>query len=504
MARVQTIQGIAIITAIAMTSCGSGRGDSQIAQYRLEIKNGIERAFADVATDLPGGDLKPLEHYVSPDGKRSNDGTEQHPWDLATALSEPSAIRPGDIIWLRAGVYNGSFTSELVGRKGAPIIVRQYPGERATLDGCTEPPKDDATLTIKGEYSWFWDFEVTNCRKNRVASTGGSSPPDLFRGTGVDLYGTDMKLIDLVIHDTGNGIGAWIPAKRAELSGNLVYYNGYDGPDRGHGHGIYVQNELGPKYLINNVIFDQFGSGIHAYAEKGAISTLIFDGNIVFTNGSLSARSGYSRNILVGGQTIAEGITLSSNVTYYPFSGGGGNMLGYEAGCTHSTVHDNIFAGPDSLTVNNCADVQVTGNEFIGSKPNGISQVKYPQNEFRQKPTGVLTEIRTDRWEPGRAYVAIYNWEQKGRIRVDISKMGWKQGQKYRLRNVQNYFDPGLRGVFDGDTLDIPMTGWSVAAPVGMSPPHNTLPEFGVFVLEADDFPLPPNTQKPAQSAASQ
>src|SRR5688572_27323058 len=73
--------------------------------------------------------------FVAPHGLPDNDGTLQRALDLTTALSEHSPAKPGDTIWLRGGIYPGSFTSELKGSPNLPIVVRQYPGERATLDG---------------------------------------------------------------------------------------------------------------------------------------------------------------------------------------------------------------------------------------------------------------------------------------------------------------------------------------------------------------------------------
>src|ERR1700741_5077229 len=73
--------------------------------------------------------------YVSPDGTPYGDGSAAHPWDLKTALAQPSAVRPGDTIWLRGGIYRGTYDANLNGTSTAPIKVRQYPGERAIIDG---------------------------------------------------------------------------------------------------------------------------------------------------------------------------------------------------------------------------------------------------------------------------------------------------------------------------------------------------------------------------------
>ncbi len=76
------------------------------------------------------------DFYVSPTASASGTGSIGNPWKLQTALNHPSAVKPGDTIWLRGGTYTGApFTSNLNGTSASPIIVRQYPGERATIDG---------------------------------------------------------------------------------------------------------------------------------------------------------------------------------------------------------------------------------------------------------------------------------------------------------------------------------------------------------------------------------
>ena len=79
------------------------------------------------------------------------------------------------------------------------------------------------------------------------------------------------KIINVVIHDAGQGMEFSCPGGDAELYGNLIYYNGWKGPDRGHGHGIYTQNyEGGSKLIRHNVLFDGFGYNLHAYGSKMA------------------------------------------------------------------------------------------------------------------------------------------------------------------------------------------------------------------------------------------
>ena len=100
------------------------------------------------------------DFYAAPNGSPSGNGSINSPWDLQTALNQPSAVHAGDTIWLRGGTYTGHFTSNLNGTSSTPIIVRQYAGERATIDG--NYAGNIPTLIVDGSYTWFWGFEVMN------------------------------------------------------------------------------------------------------------------------------------------------------------------------------------------------------------------------------------------------------------------------------------------------------------------------------------------------------
>src|SRR3990170_4383037 len=74
-------------------------------------------------------------YYGAPGVRSGGNGSMERPWDLATALAHPAAVKPGDTIWIRGGTYKGAFTSRLAGAPDAPIVLRQYPGERVVVDG---------------------------------------------------------------------------------------------------------------------------------------------------------------------------------------------------------------------------------------------------------------------------------------------------------------------------------------------------------------------------------
>ena len=122
------------------------------------------------------------DFYVSPTAAANGTGSLNNPWKLQTALDHPSAVQPGDTIWLRGGIYNAPpYTSHLVGTSAEPIIVRQYPGERARIDGNYNG--NEVTLTILGKYTWFWGFEIFNSDPTRWSPNGELSPGGAPRST---------------------------------------------------------------------------------------------------------------------------------------------------------------------------------------------------------------------------------------------------------------------------------------------------------------------------------
>lgn len=423
------------------------------------------------------------EWYVSPSGTSSANGTINDPWDLQTALNQPSSVIPGDTVWLRGGTYTGTFSSTLVGTSASPIVVRQYASERAKLDGSTLSA--NAVLQVNGSYTYYWGFEISRSDTNRVSSQTSSAPTDIVTTNGIyTATGAGNKFINLVVHDTGQGYGFWTPALNSEIYGNLIYYNGWQAPDRGHGHGIYTQNNTGTKNIKDNIIFNQSGWGIHAYTEGGTINNFDMDGNIAFNNGALASQTSYYSNILLGGLQVASNNTISSNYTYYDSSKtGGSNNLGYSAGCNTGSVTNNYFAhvGKTALSIINCTNLTVTGNTFLGTASFSST---YPNNTYSStKPTNNVISVTPNQYDSDRANIVVYNWEQLSTVSVNPSEV-LANNQNYSVYDVQNFFgDPIASGTYTGLPISIPMNSTAVAAPVGLSAPPHTSSEFGVFVL---------------------
>ncbi len=437
-------------------------------------------------------------HYVAPDGKANNDGSQDHPWPLQYVLDQPRTVRPGDTIWLLGGKYTGPFASRLKGAEGRPINVRANPGQRVTLQS------NDLVLDIADSYYVnFWDLEITAIQNSRDPRHPKESAFGIRINQGKSSH--DIKFIDFIIHDMpAQGVGFWQANSNSEIYGSLIYDNGITQFD----HGIYVHNTDGEKRIIDNIIFDNASHGIHAYGEKDYqnINNIIIEGNTVFDNGSIgySTKSGatgaYERNILVGGLLVAEKPVIKENYTYYPSGSASGEAfnLGYQAGSDDAIVEDNYFAGGQVTLGGVNTGLKIVQNTILGFnlasiETFGLGLIQGDNQLLTFKPASPKIFVRPNQYEPGRANITVYNWAKSLQLALssaDLQGVQIKKGDRYELHNVQDYFNDVVSGTYDGSSLLLPMTGHSVAQPMGLDrKPASTFPEFGAFVL----IVLPPN-----------
>ena len=466
--------------------------------------------------------------YVAPNGSSAGDGSSR-PWDLQTALHGGNGkVQPGDTVWLRGGTYTSAtpINSTLTGTASAPIVVRQYPGERAILDasGATSPTNRGDFFTAAGNYSTFWGFEVTDSDPDRTTDTR----PNL-----IVVHASHVKLINLIVHDGGIGFYTFADPVDIEIYGCLAYNNGWQESVFGNGHGIYAKSNAGPVYLRDNILFNQFGYGIHVFTIVGldGLTNLHVEGNVAFNNGAVTADAANSpsANILFGGSVPVQNGTLVDNMTYFSPNVGVhnllvgfgmtanqdltvrnnyavGGMLLFEVGRWQSlTMTDNSLYGATSdmiwLRDSTLSGFQLANNRYYRDSSAdawGYRNTDYGFAAWQQitgagasdraglsAPAEPKVFVRPNRYEPGRANLIIYNWSRQATVPVDLSGV-LRVGDAYEIRNVQDFFGAAVvSGTYGGSPVDVPMTGVTPVAPIGNSPaaPPQTGPDFGVFVV---------------------
>jgi hypothetical protein len=505
---VATVSGSGLVTAIA--------AGSATITATSEGKNGTSAITVQASPPPPEARVG---YYVAPTGSPTGDGSASRPWDLATALAHPVAVQPGDTIWLRGGTYSGTFTSSLTGTPAKPIIVRQYPNERAIIDGYLKLP------AASGSDTWYWGFEIT--RSTGFADTQGA-----------EVRSPRTKLINLVIHDhEGTGIGFWDQATDAELYGVIIYNNGRQTQIPGLSHGIYTHNP-GPatKLISDCILFHNLGYDLHVYGTNADIVNMTFEGNIGINWGGSHHVGGlvlrtdnarphenitFLRNMVHGSRTSGwavvgpnspQALGRLSLIDNYVWAGI--TQLQY---WSNLTVTGNTFAtrglrlfvqsgyptSPAYVFNNNSYFVMTTdspshfitridgvphlGTDLAGWRAGtGYDLTSTLVTSVTGKPTTNRVFVRANKYERGRANIAIFNWQNLGSVSVDVSAV-LSPGDQYQVRNVQNFFGtPSVSGTYAGGSIPIPMAGVTPTAPLGgwpKGPPAVTGPEFNVFVL---------------------
>lgn len=451
------------------------------------------------STPTPSPSARPpfvpaAEFFVAPDADGSGDGSFERPWTLQQALGQPPALQPGGLVWLRGGTYTNtwktdpslgriSYSCGTQGRADAPIVFRNHGEERATIDGAD----NQVVLFVQNcRFTWFWGLEV-------MSSAPVRGPSRAY------IYGTapDVKFINMFLHDMADGIDLWTAATDVELYGSLIYHNGWDEPNGGHGHGIYTQNKTGVKRIQDNIFFSQYGYNVKVWSTNQFIDHYLIEGNILFNGGSLSEFASRKFNFFVVGNNPAapaRDLVVRRNYTYAGISTTTPpcNAFGQNYGVTDLILEDNYLLGQFRVggPYLNCS---IRRNHILGGTAlpfitgTGFAMADYPDNTYSQDLPGTGAEvfILPNAYEAGRANIAVYNWGGADSVEIEAERLGLSAGDRYQLIHAMDPFRDIQSGTYDGaGTIAVPMTGHSFAQAIGSTKaPVSQFPHFGAFVF---------------------
>ena len=374
------------------------------------------------------------EWYVGPAGSPDAKGTPDAPWDIESTLLGARPVKPGDTVYLLPGTYRRrpkeQFEVKLVGAEGKTIHVRPAPGmppgQRATIDG-------GLIVFDPSAHLWVWDLEILVSEPQPDRPVGpGSHPPDFTRPWG-GLHmqaGAHCKYINLVIHDCRQGVSFWKESTDSELHGCLIYDNGWPATDRGHGHAIYTQNDAGIKVISDNIMTGGHAYTLHAYGSENAyINNYLIEGNVCYAAGQF----------LVGGGRPSQGIRVLDNYLH-----GVGMRIGYDAPHNEDCeVRGNVIVN-GGLSINNYRKVVNEGNLVLA------------ENDPRPAG-GPRVALRKNRYDPNRANLAVFNWERKPAVPVDLGAF-LQPGDGYRLMDPRQFYgEPVAAGRFEGRPVEVPV-----------------------------------------------
>lgn len=465
---------------------------------------------------------------VSTTGTSAGSGTISNPLSLSKALGDDgggtSPVQPGDTILLRGGTYydTNSFTGTIytsyLAPVGSPIVVRPYLSELPVIQATVT---NHNCLIVVGSNTWFQGFELWN----------SGLPRGLARSSGILMRSPGSKLINLVIHDSGNGIYNGEESLGSEIYGCLIYNYGI-GASPGS-HGIYSHSTAPDGVLIkNNVVLNGFYYAIHCYSETSSqLDNLTIVGNICSEAGNLWLDGERRPNYLVGGSGKANDLLMIQNAGYLATTTVENNaLIGYstfENGTM--TVASNYFYG-GSFAVNHWTNMNVLSNtltkpkvawaynpsaDLTGTKtwdgntyysdiasPMTLSGVAKTYSDWKTAtgfdassslsitdPAVTVSFVRTNNYEIGRANIAVFNWAGSDNVSVDVSGVvpaGWT----YAVRNAADWNKSIVAsGVYAGGAISLPMTNLTAAVPVGATAGPVTGPAFNAFIMQSTPPP---------------
>jgi hypothetical protein len=569
------------------------------------------------------------DYYASTTGSGSTCSIGS-PCSLDTALAK-TAIN-GNTLYLRGGTYYGRYVSSLVGS-----TVRSFPNEWAIIDGYRTTTTSGAinssvtsvtvgdtglmvngtilaiededvyvtsvagnvvniirgwngttaashasgttvwakgnTFTVNGSASTYRDFEVKDSNPNRSFATLGDAS-GRKGGEGFWVTGPSSTFINVIVHDCQDGFFLVETATNVTVYGAIVYNNGHVDPNRGNGHGLYVQNNTGTKTISNVISFNNFATGMKGYGEGGYANNITFTTNTSFNNGSpanfTGNPAGYNAFHRFVGITIGTAVnppqngTITGNYLYQPSTAvteEGNIKAGYiSSGGTGLTITNNyIMGGSDALSVIGFDDAVVTGNHFYSGNTlatinnSGVGTASYTWNNNEYHDLGVLgagsvpysfaintltnrfgggiltyddvgngtgkgwkqwsgfdttstydqvapstnvTAVLPNAYEAGRATIVVYNWQLSDPVTVSLASAGLTVGQKFEIRNVQDYFGAKVlsnQTYTAAMSVNLATNSLTVATPIGLGyTPASTCPQFCVYEV----VPLPSITCK--------
>jgi hypothetical protein len=212
-------------------------------------------------------------YYVSPTGNDANPGTATAPF--RTFAKANSLLTAGSTLYIYAGVYNQQLKITKSGTSSAVITVRPVGGTVAIdLQRLTSPAAE-----VRASYVTVIGLEVRNSS-------------DVC----VNLAGTNINVIGLVVHDCGNhGIQANNSSVIRILDSRIyraVLSNSARLLTSGWGSGIKIR-ESNTVLIQGNTVYNNYGEGM---GTRGTNITI--RGNLVYNNYSVNIYTN-SENALI-------------------------------------------------------------------------------------------------------------------------------------------------------------------------------------------------------------
>jgi Right handed beta helix region len=303
------------------------------------------------APSKPTSAGRPCNKIASTTGSdRSDTGSRRDPYRTIRRLIR--SLRPGQTGCFRAGTYRRTVTFDRRGRKGRPITLRSFPGERARIVGRFLVPRRARHLVVRG-------LTLDGRNSRDLPSPNINAPNVRFSGNDVTNGGTPAICFLLGSRRFGR-------AEAAVIEGNRIHDCGAGRLD----HGIYLESAQGV-VIQDNWIYDNADFGVQLYPD--AQGTLVRR-NVIWGNGQgitfsgdgdrASSDNAVERNVIGGSRArhnveafwrgdspVGEGNVLRRNCLFSDAterSTGGVQSPPVGFAATENVVGDPLFADLES------------------------------------------------------------------------------------------------------------------------------------------------------------
>jgi PKD repeat protein len=216
--------------------------------------------------------------YVSPSGDDSNNGSYDFPWQTLGKAAE--STKAGDTVWIKAGIYNETFSPGNSGRIDAYITFQNMASETVVIDA---NGRDHGIILWNKSFIRMSGFEIINAKSDAV-----------FIGHSSDSTAEKNIIEKMSIHDCLEGTGITVFGNNNHILFNTIYDCYY---------GIYVHgNHLN---ISNNDISNCTKSGIAPLGTSNAIQY-----NRIHHN------TEYGISTWIGSSQILTDLTIQYNIIY--------------------------------------------------------------------------------------------------------------------------------------------------------------------------------------------
>ncbi len=296
-------------------------------------------------------------------------------------------------------------------------------------------------------YTDFHDIEFAMdtwqiCPQSSQTGPWPSDVPGPSEGGMCSRVGIGNRYYNNCVHWCSEGCSSEIECSNEIFYGNLFYDNGWNAPDRGHGHCAYIQNRDPNKVFSNNYLYTRGLDGQLACQAYGTGGTWIdhfwLEDNIAVVG---------SEFLLGGGATVHDGHVnrnVSLGVPFYV-----GYPLNQSAVNGDCEVTNNYMANTN-FTIWWFTSPTYNNNTII----NGSLMVYDPCNYNPHTTAGGSTPsapavfLKTNMYDPTRGNLCIIDWNNAASVQVNLSSIV-PNGTSFQLLDPRNYYGTPL---FQGST----------------------------------------------------